>query len=213
MLKPFLTVALMLAVFIAGCGDDDDGGDNTPAPSTEGTSIAAASPASEVIASETFEPAVAMTVAGDWDVVLDTATELIVDHPREVQTPGGVIAFALPEKVYNPENTLEQQDTPADLVDWFNSHRLLIVRAEEAATLGGLTGTRLEVVANNVDDFPLFEVSDGAFEIRFNEHFYAYVLDSDGQQMLVFVSVENPAQLSTFMTAAQPALDSVEFTP
>jgi hypothetical protein len=198
-----LAAVLTLTTLLAACGDDDSPGETTAPAETS-----AGAPAD--VTSENFKTPVTVAINDEWSAELDTENEYILFRPTAPSGPGGVISFLYVQTVYNPENTLETEDAPADMAEWLRTHALLDVRSEEPVNIAGYTGTRLETVADNVDDFPVFELSDGPYDLLFNEHSYFYVLDVGDEQLVIQVTPENPPQFPVFSDAAVPVLGSAE---
>jgi len=203
--KPaILAAALTLAALLAACGDDADSPGGTTAPAETSAS------APTDVTSENFKTPVTVAINDEWSAEVDAENEYILHRPTSPSGPGGVIAFLYVQTVYNPENTLQTEDAPADMAEWLRTHALLDVRSEEPVNIAGYTGTRLETVADNVDDFPVFELSDGPYDLLFNEHSYFYVLDVGDEQLVIQVTPENPPQFPVFSDAAVPVLGSAE---
>ena len=222
LLRDVLTVfALSLAaIFATGCGDDDanDPGATpttqpasaTPPGGSMGTGNRELQPGTYT--SEQFAVPVTLTVGEGWEVVVDRPDIYVVEHPAAEDGPFGFIGFLLPEQAYNPtETNLVLGPAPEDFVAWFSSHRLIDVVSTEPVTLGGLTGTRLDLAIDQGERFDILETSDGPIEVRFRDRFAVAVLDANERQLLVMYGSDLPINFEAFDSVAQAVLATVTF--
>jgi hypothetical protein len=130
--------------------------------------------------------------------------------------PGiGWVDFLQPTQVYvyPTETQSELTGPPADYVTWFNENPFATVVATEEVTVGGLSGTRLEVTNPNNEPFALFKLSDGSdYDLSYLDHIYAHVLDANGTQIIVSCGVERAGpEFTEFAETCDDILATVEF--
>ena len=213
-------IILASAILTAACGgDDEDSPEPTPSPEPSEATQVTTSPASRdslpagTHTSENFGISVSVTVGDGWKRAVDAPDFFVVEHPRAVDGPFGYIAFIRPEQVYNPtESTLELGTPPSDFVEWFKTHRLINVIETRDVTVGGIQGTELEIATETFSDFGLFKISDGDYELRFEDRIVMIVLEVSGSQLLVSYGSDLPTNFDAFDPAAQDVLASVEFS-
>jgi hypothetical protein len=218
--RSVLPAILLAAALVLACGDDEksgevsDGTSPTAATGSPTTGTGAgedALPAGEHM-SAGFGTAVTFTVGEGWQKPVDLPDILVLERPRTAQKPLIDIAFVRPAEAYNPtEAQLVLGRAPADFVSWIGSHRLLKVEDEKAVSIGGLTGTQLEITGDAEDDFHLFRLSDGDYSLRYNDHFSVAVLNAGDSQVLIMYESELPADFDNIEADAEEILATLEF--
>ena len=216
----YLVLALITAVAMSACGDDDGGQATEATSSPESASKAPVEPTTAgdeafpegTHTSEGFGIPVTLTVGDGWKRPVDDPDFFALEYPRKVDAPFGYIAFLLPTQTYNPtESNLVLGPPPTDFVGWITNHRLLNIVDTKDVILGGLEGTELEITMSTVSDFPLFKLSDGDYELRFEDHIRMLVLNAGGSQVLVTYGSDLPTNFDDFEPMAEDVLATVEF--
>jgi hypothetical protein len=206
----------VVTVLAAGCGGDDDTG--TPVTSGVPTSAqAAASPSPSAASTATtagrstssrFYPKVTVQADG-WQVEEDVinAFELEYDGPDGRAS----LWFLRTDEVFDPA-TGDAVDAPADLAVFFREHPNLTVVAEESVTIGGLTGTQIDVTTSAPDDFNVLAQPQGPVGFLANDAARLIVLDSAAGQFLVLIGhPNNPGLFQSAVSIAEPVLATVQF--
>jgi hypothetical protein len=211
--KLLLGPVVLLAALAIACGSDDDSPPAATAePEDEATASASASGdgGGGTFSSSQLPISVTVTIPEGWEQPSDAdAPDIFV-----VIEPGrGYIDFLQPTEVYNRATASESEvsDPPADYVTWYNENALVDVLSTEAATVGNLQGTRLEI-ENTSDGYSLFKLSDGEdYVVALSDHFYAYILDANGTQILVHCGVQRGQDFDAFAEKCEEVLATVEF--
>ena len=227
MYKLILGLLILIATLVIACGDDDDNedadGDTSPTASGEATEDAASS-----------------TIAGDGDADGGTfsssalpisvtvtpgegfATEEEADIADlfavfQSEFPNGYVDFLQPTEVYTYQTATDftVSGPPDDYVTWFNEIPFPTIADTQDVTVGGLQGTRLEIMNADEEDFTIFELSDGSdYSIDYlgqNGAIYAYVIDVNGTQVLAICGTENASNFGEFASTCEEVVAAAEF--
>jgi hypothetical protein len=208
-----LALPLTVAMILAACGgDDDDDSSATTAPPSASTPAAVTTGASEqtTVASAEFISPVTMEIGAGWAVVVDIADIFVLEHTQDDTGPLGDVGMAYPIAVYSHDG-LQQEDVPSDLVAWVEAHPRLIINDKQDVEVGGLTGVKFELASDQGSDWAFMEHSDGTFDVRYNDHFFFYILETTAGQLTLFEGAEQPSRLHEFLPISGPIIASMEF--
>src|SRR5918997_7169652 len=108
------------------------------------------------------------------------------------------------------------------MVTWLQQHPNLDASEPSPVTVGGVSGTRLDVVVSSTPkDYPhhcgmpcvpLFRISDGnSFWLGKGERARAIVLKNVGGETVTIVIGGPPEEFDTFLPKAQEVLDTVKW--
>jgi hypothetical protein len=182
--KLALAVAISLAAIVVACGGDDDD-EATTAPTSAAASSSALPNATDDDAREGFSSSqlpISVTIdvkAGSFEV--PTGADLPdLFAIAETGGSGGYIDFVQPTHVYTYTSETESElgDPPTDYVQWFNGLPYPTIVDTQDVTVGGLSGTRLEIKNADNEPFGIFKLSDGSdYDINYtgSGSLYAYV--------------------------------------
>jgi uncharacterized protein YjbI with pentapeptide repeats len=101
-----------------------------------------------------FEPALLFTISKGWRRPHPEAIDLLyLDRGPH----GGVLAFASPRHVFDPNNPSEREEVTApgnarEWVSWFQRHRSLDTSKPVPVTVGGAPGKRIDVTATSTPE-------------------------------------------------------------
>jgi hypothetical protein len=211
------------AAVAAACGSDES--DSAAFTATATTASASATPQAVATDSATrtlpagthtsqqFAIPFTLSVPAGWEVMVDNPDIFAIEHPRAADAPFAYIVFMVPEQAYEPaESGPVLAAAPTDFAHWLSNHRLLNVVGTGPATLGGLTGTRVDIATNDpFGGFPLFKLSDGDFDVRFRDRFAFVVLNRAQSQVLVSYGSDLPVNFEAAEALTQAVLATVSF--
>jgi hypothetical protein len=206
---------LALLTFAVACGgddDDDSGGDDRSATSPAAASATTADDVGvpATIASENFSPAVTAEVGASWVVEIDEPGIFVLRHDQDEEGPLGYIAVSYPRKVWSYDG-LVQEDVPEDFVSWVRAHPRLTILGEQPVTVGALSGTQLEIAANQPSDFSFLDDDGGTFDVNYSDHFILTIFETSEGPLANFIGPEQATRFDAFVAVAQPVLDTMEF--
>jgi hypothetical protein len=204
-IAPTLGLCLALAVALSfACGGDDDSAGDASA-----TGETAAADTRE-ITSEQFSPQLTVTLSIPWEVEVDEAGVFALHRGVAEGIPEGEIGILYPRSVFSHDG-LEQEDLPPDLVEWLKAHPRLEVLAERDVTIGGLSGTELELQSDEFDAWALFLDDLGEAHVDYNEHFLLSIVETDEGPLAVWLTPDEPGRFDAFVPDAQAVVDSIQF--
>jgi hypothetical protein len=204
-----LLAILLAGVFIA-CGDDDDAGDSADTETPAATSASATEGSGETreLSSQQTEVSVTFTAPGDWFAADDLEDLFVIARPSNEAGPAGFLGIFLVDTVY-AENGVDQQAAPADLAEFISSHPRFSVRETREGTVSGLEGVMLEVGSSELNEWKLFEASDGPFEVFFEDVIRFYVLEGSGRQILVATGADQHNRYEAFIPLAESIIETM----
>lgn len=177
-------------------------------------------------ATDEFEPAFRFEVGEGWgrtSLVPETSSTMSITTEAE----GGQLTFGRPQHVFHPSNPSEPEEVPApdnpdEWVSWFESHPNLDASKPVPASVGGVSGVRIDVTARSAPDnysqeycvdrpcVPLFPLGDLGMVSLVNLKDRFVIVEVDGET--VVVNVFAPAdKFDAFLPKAQKVLDTVEW--
>jgi hypothetical protein len=152
------TLALISALFFAGCGSDDAASARTPTPDRAGTAQTAAAQACPnphggtclgplapgTYTTQTFSPAITYTVPAGWTNLEDLPGNFQLGLEHDDRYIGIYLDANAPYKCEeHPDPAVSQ--TVSDYTRWLRRHPLLHVTKPRPASIGGLHGVVMDI--------------------------------------------------------------------
>jgi hypothetical protein len=206
---------LTILLLASACGNDGDATSTTEPQATGASPTSApaertAAPASaRAVTSDTFQPTLTLQLGDGWQTVADLASEFAIEHDADVPGPtqAYVGAFNI-GNVRSPDNFGELQPVPDDFIAWLAAHKDIIVTGGPIeVTVGGVSGTQLDVRVDTNYDVPLFD----DFEFHFRDAARFIELDLPGENVVIVGGPFTQAYFEEAMAIAEPVLASVRF--
>lgn len=223
-------VGVLSAVFIlvaGACGSGDDGSADQRTRAERTAEAGARTipgpneplPAGEY-ATSLFTPGLTFAVVGEgWRVRYPELPDVF-----DIGQAASGIGFLNVRTVFDPSRAAEEveKSAPQDMVAWIRQHPNLDADEPSPVTVGGVSGTRLDVgVSSAPKDYPkhcslpcvpLFQLSDQvSFWMGEGERYRVIVLEGVTGET-VTIAIGGPAEeFETFFPKAQEVLDSVEW--
>ena len=247
-------LGLFVAVILAMSACGGNGGEQSAAPETEAsTTEDAASPGAppeKVYNTKVFEPAFSFTASfnapeeADTDMSPEAAVDLSLEAadflsmffvteeqralgPNATDSGPRALTFSNVKEVFDPSRPAEKVAVPApeDMIAWLREHPNLEAGEPVPVTVGGVSGTQLDVEVSSVlrdypEGCPVPCVNAWPRSDERGEREFVFFLGDKGRHIVlnvegetVIVSIEAPEEkFEEFLPEAQEVLDTVEWT-
>jgi len=217
MKKLILGVTVLVAALAVACGGDDDAGGSSTATATAARSEAASTatapaPTAKQFSSGHFAVPVTMTADSNWTAGYDVANWYALQTSGGITAPAGLVEVILPTEVY-AQDGLSTEPLPADFAAFIRTSPFLAVQKESNVTVGGLSGVQFDVGANSgTADFNLFKAASDDYEVVYNDRIRFIVLAQAAGPVVLAAHATTPARFDQFIQAAEPVIESLQFT-
>jgi hypothetical protein len=156
-----------------------------------------------------FEPAFDFTIAGPWQ------NDRAWPDGGEIATADGAVQWAsgvttgFKEGIENLGTPIGPK--PADFIDYVQSFKGFTVTDPVPVTIDGVEGQQIEVSTNDTGVHGFFVITHDAFNVDAGEKIRFYVLDKDGQTVILTMDSFKEAGFDAFADVAQPVIDRVKW--
>jgi hypothetical protein len=170
--------------------------------------------------SEEFEPALTFTVGEGWsNLIWETS-----DHLALAWRDTRELHFVAAWEVYEPAKTgvPDVVEAPEDLVGWFREHPYLRTTEPKPVTVGGIEGSRFDVVVGEVperyygacgsDCVDIFRVENATLGHWKGGKARAIVLEGVEGETVTIGVVSPVGEFDEFVSEARKVIDTVKWT-
>lgn len=232
-------VSLLLAIVLTTGACGGGGGDQSKSPETEAstteaaTTEAASSPRTlpeqgpvpdGEYRTEVFKPTFSFRVGEGWEI---PGPEVPDDVALLYAQGEAALSFDNVQKVFDPSKLPQEVLVPAPdsvdgWIDWFQKHPNLETTKPVPATVGGVSGTQLDVVVSSTPkDYPkecggpcvlIADLSEGpeALALFLDSKDRLVVLDVEGETVFVDIGASED-KFDEFLPKAQQVINTVEW--
>jgi hypothetical protein len=222
----FVVILAALVLVGGACGSGGgsaDGGPEAETTAENGQARAIPGPNKPLTPGEyetgLFTPGFTFSVGEGWLVGYPELPDVLF-----IARGASPLNFINVQQVFDPSRPGEEIEEPApeDLIAWLRRHPNLDASEPSPVTIGGVSGTRLDVVVSSTPKkypghcgmpcVPLFRISDGnSFWLGKGERDRVFILEDVGGETVTILIGGPPEEFDSFLPRAQEVLDTVEW--